>query len=534
MDGQLTKCDTQVWTNAPFAQPGSAILDLLFSPAGDKLAVRRRSEIAVLQWNENRIATVLHSATVSRHGQSMAFSSNGELLAYPAPGGKVAISGCGTDSVSRVLSGVMDTINSIAISPDDRMLAAADWSPRIAVLDLASGAELSSLTNHAAWISSVAFLPDGKGLVSASADQTIRHWNTTGWQEVAIRRGHLDEVNCLATSPRGDWMASGGKDGALNLWTTKPALRQATRLEFEGSRGLLSLDARTLLLVGSDGMLTRWDALALRPQASNNSREMLGTHTALGLGVQRLAVGRPGGKVEIWSIANWSRVLELKPSSEEVFSLRFSLDESLLAAVNSSQQLSIWDCSDGRQVAGIGPFKINISAVEFSPSKKRVSIGFTDGSIQVWNLTPSFLFRNLRGQSQGAWAEHMQFSPDGCSLATGNPDATLRIWNLDNGSFASLPRALMAYFSVAYSPDGGRLAAAGPDPVVRIIDTATGEEVAALDRNTKYRDFADLVRFSADGNALLILTGNSLTVWHAASLSEIEGSDRVPANPNLR
>jgi len=238
-------------------------------------------------------------------------------------------------------------------------------------------------------------------------------------------------------------------------------------------------------------------------------------------------VARPVGEVEIWSIANWGRVAAVKGSSEPVNSLSFSLDDSLLAAVNSARKLVVFDCGDGRQVAQIGPFESNIEGLQFSPSKKLLAVGFADGTVQVWSLTPSVLLRTLHGQLQPVRTEAMQFSPDERSLATGSSDATLRIWNLANGSFAVLPRALMAYFSVAYSPDGRRLAAAGPDPVVKIIDTVTGEEVASLERNTEYRDFANLVRFSPDAEALLVLTDTSLTVWRSASLSEIEGSKGV-------
>lgn len=527
-DGQLLRWNTRTWSKEALVVPEPQMVDLVFSPTGGKLAIRLNSSIKVRQWKDQVVLASAPSGPFFRNGQSMAFSSDGERLAYPAPGGRVGLLHLKADRSVHLLPGSMDQINSIALSSDGRFLAAADWSPRIALWDLATGVELKSLTNHAAWVSSVAFTPDNSLLISASADQSLKQWDTRTWQEEATRHGHLDEVHCLAVSPGGDWIATGSKDGALCLWRTPPPAKRATRLEFPSGSQLLSLDGRTLLVVGEDKTLTRWDTATLQPQGPKMPLPNSLSDGLLALGTQRLAVMRPGGEVEIWSLA-LDLLGRFKSPFEGSSRLKFSPDDARLALLSSTREVSVWSTLERRQVAAIGRVTATISSVQFSPDSTHLALALEDNSIQVWQLHPVALLRTLTGQREANSSAGMAFSPDGRFLAAGSHDSTLRLWNLADGSFVPLPRALMAYFAVAFSPDGRRIAAAGPDPAVRIVDAVTGEEVASLDRNTSYRDFAILVRFSADGNVLLVMTDKALSVWPATAPGELKAAVDAPA-----
>jgi serine/threonine protein kinase len=74
---------------------------------------------------------------------------------------------------------------SLAISPDDRLLAAGTkglanlpWEQLAAVRvwDRATGRERAVLLGHSDWVLELAFTPDGKELVTGSKDGTVRHW----------------------------------------------------------------------------------------------------------------------------------------------------------------------------------------------------------------------------------------------------------------------------------------------------------------------------------------------------------------------
>ncbi|MDB5313266.1 MAG: hypothetical protein JWO38_7468, partial [Gemmataceae bacterium] len=76
-------------------------------------------------------------------------------------------------------------VASVAVSPDGRLLAAAegsfssDPSFGVWVYETASGRALARLVGHGRWVTDLAFSPDGRRLVSVAEDQTGLVWDVT-------------------------------------------------------------------------------------------------------------------------------------------------------------------------------------------------------------------------------------------------------------------------------------------------------------------------------------------------------------------
>jgi WD40 repeat protein len=74
-------------------------------------------------------------------------------------------------------------VEAIALSPDNRLLAAAEgaFSPDHSVwlYETASGRVIKKLAGHSRWVTDLAFTPDGRRLVTVSQDQTGLVWDVT-------------------------------------------------------------------------------------------------------------------------------------------------------------------------------------------------------------------------------------------------------------------------------------------------------------------------------------------------------------------
>ena len=106
------------------------------------------------------------------------------------------------------LIGHTDLINSVAFSPDGRLLASGSMDRTVKLWDVQTNACLRTLTLHTSWVRSVAFSPDGKLLASASDDKTVRLWDPQTGAPVRVLSGHYSGVLAVAFSPDGRTLVS--------------------------------------------------------------------------------------------------------------------------------------------------------------------------------------------------------------------------------------------------------------------------------------------------------------------------------------
>jgi WD40 repeat protein len=370
-------------------------------------------------------------------------------------------------------------IETVAFSPDRKMVAASGNGNMIRLWDLATGKPTRQLGANP---EAIAFAPDGRTLASGGHDCTIRLWDVATGKEHVSPAGHRAPVRTVAVSGNG-MVATCGRDRFILLWeaatgrelrrlkTVTPFLARlalspdgkvvasnyclwdsASGKELGRFKGqyysikamAFSPDSRTLAMAardtdsGKDRMIRLWDVATLR------ERQHFGTQSVHALNYapdgKTLAAGNADGTLQLWDVSTGCETRRIEGHKREVNSVAFSPDGKALASSSFEGELFLWDPATGKQLrplvrgAGPGEGRIPVLAVAFTPNGKMLAsaespVASREGvSITLWEVATGQVRLRLAGH-QG-YVEALVFARDGRSLVSGSTDTTALVWDV--------------------------------------------------------------------------------------------------------
>jgi WD40 repeat protein len=167
------------------------------------------------------------------------------------------------------------------------------------------------------------------------------------------------------------------------------------------------------------------------------------------------------------------RLVGSEPEPHILQALAFAPDGRTIAAssFNNKQpdtsHVSIRDWRAGKVVRELDA--VGVPSLAFDGSGERLAIGFSDGTVEIRDVSTGGVERSFRAGS--VTVMDVVFSPDGEMLATSGEDATIRLFDTDAETGAEQLELRGHDFLVSgldFSPDGKRLVSASPDGVVRV------------------------------------------------------------------
>ncbi|KAG0220779.1 hypothetical protein BGX31_010538 [Mortierella sp. GBA43] len=180
-----------------------------YSSQGDKIVSCESLTIRLWDAVSGTCQRVLYEC-----GTSVAFSPQGNMIAYSFYGMSVRLLDLGTGDTTSLFRGGMTRDPKIVFSPDGNILAVVRDDTTL-IWDIATSALLHTL-DCGSEVSDVIFSPQGHQLATASYGQ-VRIWDVQTWNCQMILIGHTEGDVFIAYPLDGKSLVSGG-GGTVRLW----------------------------------------------------------------------------------------------------------------------------------------------------------------------------------------------------------------------------------------------------------------------------------------------------------------------------
>ena len=322
----------------------SPIWSLEFSPDGKTLAVGKYQWIELWDLETQRVVHTYEPHAGEVRSLKFASSDNQQAssLRLYAGGGIAAQSGeiriwdVASEELINSFEIHGDTIESIALSPNNMTLLTASMDEYSAVIDVtllgdvegSIDKEAKWLTQHVGRVLCTLYHPEGTYFVTGSEDKTIKVWNPDTFNVLVNFDANDDAVYSLAYSVEEDVIVSGSADNTVRTWRVTSA---ADGEEIEVGRDSLEMTGALVREYnGHQGAVYSVDAGFVLPRRANNQ-------------VTMIASGSADTSVIIWNLRSGNRYITFDESTDAVYAVKFSPNGEFVAAGGRDGKVRLWN-----------------------------------------------------------------------------------------------------------------------------------------------------------------------------------------------
>ncbi|MHC4403702.1 MAG: WD40 domain-containing protein [Planctomycetota bacterium] len=332
-------------------------------------------------------------------------------------------------------------VQTVAFSPDGRFILSGGREPFLRLWKLpkvlmagetklpapaATLTEVRQFEGHLNHVDSLAISPDGRLVLSGAGDGTARLWDATTGQEIRALVGHRKPFRIAVDITRdGQRAVTGDWAGVIRLWNLETGEKTAELKghgkgiwDTEGvTRVTFSPDERTLLSTGCDGTSRIWDT------ETGDELHVLRGHTVYVADGEFSADGRLiataslDGTVWLWEASTGNEIRQLAKHPDRVECLAFSPDGRLIASGCKDGIVRVFDVDTGGEVSRCLGHADSIQDVQFSIDGRFVISGGKDKTLRVWNAESGEEL--VRQEAKNHIFTTVAVFPDGRHIASG-------------------------------------------------------------------------------------------------------------------
>lgn len=372
----------------------------------------------------------------------------------------------------------------------------------------------------------VAFSHDGRRIVSGGGGEFIRVWDVESGVELTQMETQPDQVffGNLAFSPD-DALVLWCGDRSVTIWDSVTGVEVQTWTG-PASPAFFAPDGRHIVGRTYADDVGIWDAMSgvqIKRYRGFLRSDRFSRDSSLSPDGTRFLIAwedeEGQTRMDLIDVLTGKKLLDF-PVADRVSDCSFSPDGRRIASVHFND-VKIWDALDATEIATL-PYLFSgarggQSPAALSPNGERVAFAFSDGVVEIWEISSRQRVLMLAAHSDNGVSD-LAFSPSGRMLATSSFDRTVKIWDVDDLESGQSEVHVGAVKACSYSPEGDRLATVHARGDVVVIDASSGAELECT-----RKDYVGYLAFAPDWSRILSVHGVSsceFRVWHGPGWRE--------------
>ena len=328
-------------------------------------------------------------------------------------------------------------------------------------------------------IYSVGVSPDGRFAAASSGNQVfiyrlglrqeVAHLADTSLSQANV--ADLDVIQSLAFSPDGERIATAGFRAA-RIWQHQPANQKT---DF--------------------------------PPADAEVRCLAVSHSG-----QLAAIGEANGVVEIYDIAAAKKLHAIQAHDSEIVCLAFNSADTQLVTGSSTNELRLWNVTDGAQATQIN-LPSSPTAVAFISQDSQIATGHADNLVRLWltsssSSEPTTSIKELGGHN-GPITALTTADKSGSQFLSASSDGVALHWDTASGNVLRRYNHGAPIRSVAIRSDGKRVATGSLSGIAKLWNAESGQHVADLALDIRSQREVERQQAAVDLTRLQVSNGKS-------------------------